>query len=64
MRKLEKLEAEISCLTAEIAEKEREYRVGQVAAEELPGLRKRLQNISLEYAQAVTEEYSIKKVAG
>jgi len=64
LRKLEKLEAEIGFLTAEIAEKEREYRVGQEAAQKLPELRKTLQNISLEYAQAVTDEYSIKKVAG
>jgi septation ring formation regulator EzrA len=64
LRKLEKLEAEIGFLTAEIAEKEREYRVGQEAAEVLPKLRKRLQQVGLEYAQAVTDEYSIKKVAG
>ena len=60
MRRLEKLETEINWLTIEIAEKEREYRVGQEAAEELPKLRQRLQRAGLDYAQAVTEEYGSK----
>lgn len=64
MDRLNELEAEISWLTTEIAERERELRVGQEAAERLPKLRQQLQKIGLEYAQAVTEKYSLKKVAG
>ncbi len=58
MDKLSKLEAEINWLITEIAEKEREYRVGQEAAEELPVLRKQLQKVGLEYSKAVTEQYA------
>jgi len=55
---LSKLEAEINWLTTEIAEKEREFRVGQEAAGELPVLRKQLQKVGLEYSKAVTEQYA------
>ena len=58
MDKLSKLEAEINWLTTEIAEKEREFRVGQEAAGELPVLRKQLQKVGLEYSKAVTEQYA------
>ena len=64
MDKLSKLEAEINWLITEIAEKEREYRVGQEAAERLPVLRKQLQKVGLEYSRAVTGKYSPEKVAG
>jgi len=56
--KLSKLEAEINWLITEIAEKEREFRVGQEAAGELPVLRKQLQKVGLEYSKAVTEQYA------
>lgn len=57
MSRLEQLEAEINRLSGEIAERERELRVGREALQVLPQLRKQLQNIAIEYIHEVASKY-------
>jgi len=58
MSRLEQLEAEINRLSAEIAERERELRVGREAMQVLPQLRTQLQKVAIEYINKVAIEYN------
>jgi hypothetical protein len=58
MSRLEQLEAEINRLSAEIAERERELRVGREAMQVLPQLRTQLQKVAIEYSNKVAIEYN------
>jgi len=57
MSRLEQLEAEINRLSRDIAERERELRLGREALQVLPQLRKQLQKVAIEYSHEVTSAY-------